>query len=69
LSRKGVLAFLFSRVVVLPKEQVGRWKVNKTEEKPLGRVTHYYSHLGVIIIELTGGELNASEQDFSKFGP
>ena len=30
----------------------------KTEEKPLGRVTHYYSHLGVSIIELTGGELN-----------
>jgi heme-degrading monooxygenase HmoA len=48
---------------------VGRWKVNKTEEKPLGRVTHYYSHLGVIIIELTSGELNTSEQDFSKFGP
>jgi len=30
----------------------------KTEEKPLGRVTHYYSHLSVSIIELTGGELN-----------
>jgi translation elongation factor EF-1alpha len=43
------------------QEQVGRWKVNKTEEKPLGRVTHYYSHLGVSIIELTVGELNVGD--------
>jgi translation elongation factor EF-1alpha len=33
----------------------------KTEEKPLGRVTHYYSHLGVSIIELTVGELNVGD--------
>ena len=31
----------------------------KTEEKLVGRITHYYSHLGVGIIELTGGELKA----------
>jgi translation elongation factor EF-1alpha len=33
----------------------------KTEEKPLGRITHYYSHLGVSIIELTGGDLNVGD--------
>lgn len=33
----------------------------KTEEKLLGRVTHYYSHLSVGIIELTDGELNVGD--------
>ena len=33
----------------------------KTEEKLLGRVTHYYSHLSVSIIELTSGELNVGD--------
>lgn len=30
-------------------------------EKPIGRITHYYSHLGVGIIELTEGELKVGE--------
>ncbi len=33
----------------------------KTEEKLVGRITHYYSHLGVGIIELTGGELKVGD--------
>jgi translation elongation factor EF-1alpha len=33
----------------------------KTEERPLGHVTHYYSYLGVSIIELTAGELNLGD--------
>ncbi len=33
----------------------------KLEEKLVGRITHYYSHLGVGIIELTGGELKAGD--------
>ena len=33
----------------------------KTEEKLLGRVTHYYSHLSVGIIELTDGELSVGD--------
>ncbi len=30
----------------------------KAGEKLIGRITHYYSHLSVGIIELTSGELN-----------
>ena len=33
----------------------------KTEEKLVGRITHYYSNLGVGIIELTGGELKVGD--------
>jgi len=33
----------------------------KAEEKLVGRITHYYSHLGVGIIELTGGELKVGD--------
>ncbi len=33
----------------------------KVEEKLVGRITHYYSHLGVGIIELTGGELKVGD--------
>lgn len=32
----------------------------KAEERPIGRITHYYSHLSVGIIELTG-ELNVGD--------
>lgn len=32
----------------------------KTDETPVGRITHYYSHLSVGIIELTG-ELNVGD--------
>lgn len=31
------------------------------EERRIGRVTHYYSHLSVGIIELTDGELNVGD--------
>ncbi|HXG53021.1 MAG TPA: hypothetical protein VNN77_16620 [candidate division Zixibacteria bacterium] len=34
---------------------------NDTGEVPLGRVTHYYSHLNVGIIELTDGDLNVGD--------
>ena len=33
----------------------------KSEETLIGRITHYYSHLSVGIIELTGGELNVGD--------
>lgn len=33
----------------------------KAEEKLLGRVTHYYSKLGVGIIQLTDGDLNVGD--------
>lgn len=33
----------------------------KAEEKVIGRITHYYSHLGVGIIELTEGELKVGD--------
>ena len=33
----------------------------KAEEKLVGRIIHYYSHLGVGIIELTGGELKVGD--------
>ena len=32
-----------------------------TAGMPLGRVTHYYSHLNVGIIELTDGDLNLGD--------
>jgi putative protease len=32
-----------------------------TGETPVGRVTHYYSHLNVGIIELTDGDLNVGD--------
>jgi putative protease len=31
------------------------------EEKPIGRITHYYSNLSVGIIELTGGPLSVGD--------
>ena len=33
----------------------------KLEETLIGRITHYYSHLSVGIIELTGGELKVGD--------
>jgi len=33
----------------------------KAEEKLIGRVTHYYSKLGVGMIELTDGELHVGD--------
>lgn len=33
----------------------------KSEEKLLGRITHYYSHLSVGIIELTASELKVGD--------
>jgi len=33
----------------------------KSEEKLIGRITHYYSHLSVGIIELTDGELKVGD--------
>ena len=33
----------------------------KSEERLIGRITHYYSHLSVGIIELTGGELKVGD--------
>ncbi|MBI2182725.1 MAG: U32 family peptidase, partial [Deltaproteobacteria bacterium] len=33
----------------------------KAEEKLIGRITHYYSHLGVGIIELTEGDLKVGD--------
>ncbi len=33
----------------------------KAEEQLIGRITHYYSHLGVGIVELTGGELKVGD--------
>lgn len=33
----------------------------KAEEKLIGRITHYYSHLSVGIIELTEGELKVGD--------
>lgn len=33
----------------------------KAEEKLIGRITHYYSHLGVGIIELTEAELKLGD--------
>jgi len=33
----------------------------QAEEKPIGRITHYYSNLSVAIIELTGGDLKVGE--------
>ncbi|MBI2228439.1 MAG: hypothetical protein HYU46_04975 [Deltaproteobacteria bacterium] len=33
----------------------------KAEEKLIGRITHYYSHLGVGIIELTEGYLKVGD--------
>ncbi len=33
----------------------------KTEEKLVGQITHYFSHLGVGIIDLTGGELKVGD--------
>lgn len=33
----------------------------KSEEQLIGRITHYYSHLSVGIIELTDGELKVGD--------
>ncbi len=33
----------------------------EAEEKPIGRVTHYFSHLSVCAIELTDGELKVGD--------
>ncbi len=33
----------------------------KAEEKLIGRINHYYSHLSAGIIELTEGDLNVGE--------
>jgi putative protease len=33
----------------------------ETAEIPVGRITHYYSHLGVGIIELSEGELKVGD--------
>ncbi|HEV8341460.1 MAG TPA: translation elongation factor-like protein [Candidatus Binatia bacterium] len=33
----------------------------KSEETLIGRITHYYSHLSVGIIELTGGALKVGD--------
>ena len=33
----------------------------KSEETLIGRITHYYSHLGVGIVELTDGELKVGD--------
>ncbi|MBI1994509.1 MAG: translation elongation factor-like protein [Deltaproteobacteria bacterium] len=33
----------------------------KSEERLIGRITHYYSNLSVGIIELTGGELKVGD--------
>jgi len=33
----------------------------KAEEKLVGRITHYYSHLGVGIVDLTDGELKVGD--------
>ncbi len=33
----------------------------QAEEKLIGRIIHYYSHLGVGIIELTDGELKVGD--------
>jgi translation elongation factor EF-1alpha len=33
----------------------------KAEEKLVGQITHYFSHLSVGIIDLTGGELNRGD--------
>ena len=33
----------------------------QAEEKLIGRITHYYSHLSVGIIELTSGDLRVGE--------
>lgn len=33
----------------------------QAEERLIGRITHYYSHLGVGIIELTEGELKVGD--------
>lgn len=33
----------------------------KAEEKLVGRITHYYSNLGVGIVELTAGELKVGD--------
>ncbi len=33
----------------------------KSQETLIGRITHYYSHLSVGIIELTGGELKVGD--------
>ena len=30
-------------------------------ENPIGRITHYYSHLGVGIVDLTDGELKVGD--------
>lgn len=35
--------------------------VARSEERLIGRITHYYSHLSVGIIELTGGELKVGD--------
>lgn len=35
--------------------------VAQSEEKLIGRIIHYYSHLGVGIIELTEGELKVGD--------
>jgi len=35
--------------------------VPESTEKPIGRITHYYSHLSVGIIELTEGELKVGD--------
>jgi len=34
----------------------------KPEEKLIGRITHYYSHLSVGIVELTEGELRLGDR-------
>ena len=34
---------------------------NGTSETPVGRVTRYYSHLNVGVIELTDGDLNVGD--------
>lgn len=34
----------------------------KAEEKLIGRITHYYSHLSVGIVELTEGELRLGDR-------
>ena len=59
MARVKNLASLIACAIIESKG--GFAMVPESTEKPIGRITHYYSHLSVGIIELTEGELKVGD--------
>ena len=58
-TEKYCLADIFCSIIIEIKG--GFAMAPEATEKLIGRITHYFSHLSVGIIELTGGELKVGD--------